>query len=180
MTCVVGLEHGGLVYIGADSAAVSRERLRIRSDPKAFRVGPYVMGFTTSFRMGDVLRYSFVPPDPPSRGLERFMATAFVNTARAAFKEAGIANSTSGVESCGAFLVGVRGRLFTVESDYQVGVERAGFHAVGSGDQVALGALFASRNAKDPRSRVRMALAAAERFTSDVRRPWRVVGGGER
>jgi hypothetical protein len=180
MTCVVGLEHGGVVYLGADSAAVSRERLRSRADPKAFRVGPYVMGYTTSFRMGDVLRYSFAPPDPPERGLDRFMATTFIDAARAAFREAGVATSASGVESCGAFLVGVRGRLFTVESDYQVGVERAGFHAVGSGDQVALGALYATAKMKDPRARVRLALAAAERFTGDVRRPWRLVVGGGR
>jgi hypothetical protein len=178
VTCVVGLEQRGVVYIGADSAAVSRERLRSRADPKAFRVGPYVMGFTTSFRMGDVLRYSFAPPEPPSRGLARFMATAFVDAARAAFKDAGVATNASGVESCGAFLVGVRGRLFTVESDYQVGEERAGFHAVGSGDQVALGALFATARVRDPRARLRLALAAAERFTSDVRRPWRIVVGG--
>lgn len=168
------------MYIGADSAAVSRERLRSRADPKAFRLGPYVLGFTTSFRMGDVLHYSFSPPEPPSRGLARFMATAFVDAARAAFKEAGVAANASGVESCGAFLVGVRGRLFTVESDYQVGAERAGFHAVGSGDQAALGALFATAGTRDPRARLRTALAAAERFTSDVRRPWRIVVGGER
>ncbi len=179
MTCVVGLEHGGVVWIGADSAAVSRERLRSRTDPKAFRVGPYVLGFTTSFRMGDVLRYGFKPPSPPERNLSRFMATAFVDATRVAFKEAGVASNSSGVESCGAFLVGVRGKLFTVESDYQVGVERAGYHAVGSGDQPALGALYATEDWEDPRARIKVALEAAERFASDVRRPWRIIAGGE-
>lgn len=178
MTCVVGLEHEGKVWIGADSAAVSSERIRSRVDPKAFRVGPYVFGFTTSFRMGDVLRYSFAPPAPPTRRLDRFLATEFIDAVRAAFKQAGIASTNAGVESCGAFLVGVRGRLFTVESDYQVGVEHAGYHAVGSGDQPALGALYATTGWDDPRARVRTALEAAERFTSDVRRPWRILAGG--
>jgi hypothetical protein len=177
MTCVVGLEHEGLVWIGADSAAVSRERLRSRGDPKAFKTGPYVMGFTTSFRMGDILRYGFRPPPPPTKHLERFMATTFVNAVRAAFKEGGVATNSSGVESCGAFLVGVRGRLFTIESDYQVGLERAGYHAVGSGDQPALGALYATDDWDDPRARLKVALQAAERFASDVRRPWRIVSG---
>lgn len=180
MTCVVGLEHGGRVWIGADSAAVSRERLRSRGDPKAFRLGPYVIGFTTSFRMGDVLRYAFKPPPPPPRNLDRFMATTFVDAARSAFREAGIASTNAGVESCGAFLVGANGRLFTVESDYQVGIERAGYHAVGAGDQPALGALYATSQWKDPRARIRTALEAAERFANDVRRPFRIVVGAER
>jgi hypothetical protein len=136
------------------------------------------MGFTTSFRMGDVLRYGFKPPAPPERNLNRFMATAFVDATRDAFKNAGVASNTSGIEACGAFLVGARGRLYTIESDYQVGIERAGYHAVGSGDQPALGALYATEGWDDPRARIRTALEAAERFASDVRRPWRIVVGG--
>jgi hypothetical protein len=128
--------------------------------------------------MGDVLRYGFKAPSPPTKQLDRFMATAFVDAARTAFRDAGVASSASGVEACGAFLVGVRGRLFTIESDYQVGVERAGYHAVGSGDQPALGALYATDDWEDPRARIKLALEAAERFASDVRRPWRIVVGG--
>lgn len=62
MTCIVGLVHGDTVYMGADSAGVSGLDLRLRKDSKVFLRGEFVMGFTTSFRMGQLLQHKFVPP----------------------------------------------------------------------------------------------------------------------
>jgi hypothetical protein len=53
MTCIVGLVDGGRVWLGGDSAGVSGWDLTVRADRKVFRNGPYVMGFTTSFRMAN-------------------------------------------------------------------------------------------------------------------------------
>ena len=78
-------------------------------------------------------------------------------------------------EEGGTFLVGVRGELFTIMEDYQVGQSADGFDAVGSGTDLALGALYATREGPfRPRQRVRMALAAAERFNAGVRGPFLV------
>ena len=62
MTCIVGLVHEGVVYIGGDSAGVARLSLTVRADEKVFRNSDFLMGFTTSFRMGQLLRYSLKPP----------------------------------------------------------------------------------------------------------------------
>lgn len=47
MTCIVGIEHGGRVHLGADSAGSTGWTLTVRADEKVFKVGPFVMGFTT-------------------------------------------------------------------------------------------------------------------------------------
>jgi hypothetical protein len=52
VTAIVGLVHEGTVYIGGDSAGVSGYSMTVRADAKVFTVGPYLLGFTTSFRMG--------------------------------------------------------------------------------------------------------------------------------
>ena len=62
MTCIVGLVHEGVVYIGGDSAGVAGLSLTVRADEKVFRNSDFLMGFTTSFRMGQLLRYSLKPP----------------------------------------------------------------------------------------------------------------------
>ena len=62
MTCIVGLVHEGVVYIGGDSAGVAGLSLTVRADEKVFQNGEFLMGFTTSFRMGQLLRYSLKPP----------------------------------------------------------------------------------------------------------------------
>lgn len=170
MTAIVGLAHEGRVHLGGDSAGVSGWALTVRSDAKVFRNGPYVIGFTSSFRMGQLLRHAFYPPAPTSH-LDRFMTTAFVDSVRACLKEGGWAKKDSDQEKSGVFLVGVAGRLFTLDDDYQVGEPADGFDSVGCGGQVARGALYASA-ALPPRQRLTMALEAAERFSAGVRGPF--------
>ena len=65
MTCIVAVTDGQTVVIGGDSAGAAGQELRIRADPKVFLVGSFAIGFTTSFRMGQILRYSAHLPEPP-------------------------------------------------------------------------------------------------------------------
>jgi hypothetical protein len=145
--------------------------MTVRADSKVFQNGPYLMGFTTSFRMGQILRY-FNPPDPEGWDLWRFMATTFVDAARKAFKDSGYTPKDSeGSEAGGSFLVGVRGQLFKVDDDFQVGVPADGFAAVGCGAPIARGALWVTPM-RPPEARIRAALEAAERFSCGVRGPF--------
>ena len=73
----------------------------------------------------------------------------------------------------GTFLVGVRGRLFAIYSDYQVAEEALDYMAVGSGEDIALGALYATADlGLSPRARMRIALKAAARFKPGVNGPF--------
>lgn len=175
MTAIVGLVHGGAVHIGGDSAGVSGWSLTVRADAKVFTNGPYVMGFTTSFRMGQLLRYALKAPEPDG-DLEAFMATTFVDAARDALKAGGWAKKDSEREEGGIFLVGVQGRLFCIESDYQVAEAVDGYAAIGCGEEIALGVLYATtRSRMAPQKRIRLALEAAERFSAGVRGPFAYV-----
>lgn len=178
MTCIVGVAHEGCVWIGGDSAGVSGYDIAARVDTKVFKRGPYVLGFTDSFRMGQLLRWAFDVPTPPARGLERFMCTTFIDAARDCLKAGGWATSRSDQEAGGTFLVGVRGRLFEVYSDYQVGETRNGFSAVGCGAAYALGVLdLTGRQQMEPRSRARLALETAARHSAGVCGPFTIVKG---
>jgi len=170
VTCIVGIQHSGRVYIGGDSAGVSGYSLTLRADAKVFRVGPYVMGFTSSFRMGQLLRYAFNPPRPTG-DLDKFMATVFVDAVRATLKDGGWLTKTSEQEEGGTFLVGARGTLYAVHSDFQIARTIAGYDAVGCGAELALGSLH-STSGRQPRARVLAALSAAEAHSSGVAGPF--------
>lgn len=175
MTCIVGIAHQGRVVIGGDSAGVGGWDLTVRADSKVFRVGPFVMGFTTSFRMGQLLRFKLVVPEQPeSMPVLQYMATLFVDAVRQCLKDGGYAKKENEVETGGSFLVGYRGEIFTIDNDYQVGQPLDGFDAVGCGAQIARGALWASREDGDPAARATLALQAAERFSAGVRGPFRL------
>ena len=181
MTCIVGLatKHG--VYIGGDSAGIAGLSLNHRADEKVFINGGFVFGFTSSFRMGQVLRYAFKPPViTKGQSLPQFMATTFVDAVRESFKAHGFLKNINGEESGGTFIVGYKNKLFTIENDFQVAEQRLPYHAVGCGDQVALGALFTAvkdnnsyqSNPTAARNTVVIALKAAECFNAGVRAPF--------
>lgn len=176
MTCIVAVAHEGRVVMGADSAGVDTGRysLCVRADRKVFRNGDFVMGFTSSFRMGQLLAHALNPPKP-REGVDLFayMVTDFINAARDCLKLGGYATRQSEQEVGGEFIVGYRGRLFKIQSDYQVEESSHGFAACGCGDLIALGSLHGTPGA-DPKERVLLALRAAETFSAGVRQPFHI------
>jgi 20S proteasome alpha/beta subunit len=175
MTCIVGIQHAGGVTIGADSAGSDSDTVSARADAKLFLVGPYLFGFTTSFRMGQLLHYSMKPPSPPVRDLDRFMATTFIDAVRDCFAAGGFAETNMGVERGGVFLVGVAGKLYVVQGDYQIGRQVNHYDAVGCGEHLALGSLHTTEKLDlEPKQRVRLALQAATEHSPFVGGPLRI------
>lgn len=209
MTCVVGYAMHGRAWIGADALSGGDDgwHVRIMRTPKVARIAvapgkgqpegiPLVLGFTSSWRMGQILQTAAgfgeleTPPlvvgDPQAHrhAVWRWMVTQFVEAARGAMKRGGYAEVKDSRESGGEFLVGVRGVLFQVGSDYQATEPLLVYDAVGAGARVALGALFAltSMGAKDgegndfpPEDYIRVALEAAQEFNGAVRGPFTIV-----
>lgn len=179
MTVIAGLVDSGTVLLGGDSAGVGGYSLTVRKDAKTFVNGAYVLGFTTSFRMGQILRHAFTPPAPPGGDIEQFMCTTWIDAVRQALKDGGYARLDANQETGGTFLVGVRGRLFEVDSDYQVGEALDQFAAVGCGGDVALGALYATvGTGMSGEDRILLALRAAERHSAGVRGPFTLTREG--
>lgn len=172
MTCIVGLISDNKVYMGGDSAGVAGFDIRVRKDPKVFSNGEFLIGYTSSFRMGQLLRFNLSPP-PLKEGQDIFeyMATSFVNAVRYTLKDGGYTEISNNVESGGFFLVGFRGRLFTIESDFQVQEVLDDYTALGCGENYALGSLYSTKGLK-PMERVEQALRTAEYFSAGVRGPF--------
>jgi ATP-dependent protease HslVU (ClpYQ) peptidase subunit len=177
MTCIAAVVEGDRIWMGGDSAFSERWSMSLvaRANQKVFRNGPFLIGVCGSARVLDVLRYTFKPPKQP-RGVDvsRYMRSVFIDAVRAAMKDAGVMwkeNNLEEIES--SVLVGYRGRLFCIEGDFQVGEAIDDFSAVGSGGDVALGALTVTEGVP-ARKRLLAALGAAERYNAGVRRPFYV------
>lgn len=180
MTCIAALVEKGKVYMGADSAGVAGYSIRVRSDSKVFRTGgdpEMLIGVCGSFRVRDLLRYSFDPPAINTEDLTAYMVREFVEAVRVLMHNAGVAVKEDNVEDIpAAFIVGFQGRLFTIEDDYQVGETPEPYAAVGCGDDIALGALYATEGSRlAPRERVLRALKASARYSGGVCAPFSVI-----
>lgn len=177
MTCIVGLVHEGRVFIGGDSAAVGGWRTRPSAVSKVFVKGPFAIGYTSSFRMGQILEhYLEVPEQAPGTDDMAFMVRVFVEQVRQCLKERGFSKVENNQEEGGTFMVGYRGRLYLIWDDYQVSEYQDGIAACGSGEAYALAALHALRaRGLSPETRVLSALDAAQYFNIGVRGPFMVI-----
>ena len=179
MTCSVGVVDEEGVVIGGDSLSSDGSSVIVRRDPKVFRVGEFLIGFTSSYRMGQLLRFSLKPPKLAVGGdVERYMNTDFIDAVRDCFRDGGYLTVEDSQESGGIFLAGFRGRLFRVGSDFQVGESWSGLAAIGSGDEVATGALYAAKKIRPDMQTEQLALLAldaAEANSCNVREPFLVM-----
>lgn len=171
MTCIVGVAHKGKVYMGADSAAVQGWTRRQTKLVKVFRRGPFLMGYTTSFRMGQLLEHQLALPQQKGGDDLAFLVQDFVEAVRDVLKRHGYSKVEANNESAGQFLLGYRGQLYSIDSDYQVGLMADGFDAVGSGSEYALGALK-SLERMQPQRRIKRALEVAAHFSMAVAPPF--------
>lgn len=203
MTCIVGIEVDGNVFLGGDSAAVGGDASTyhrvIVAEPKVFRNGDFIMGYTSSFRMGQLLQHSLKPrKQKPSQSDAQYLVTDFMDAVIELFQSKGFLSTrneeTTGEYVGGSFLLGYRGKLYEVNNDFQVTHSVHGFAAVGSGTPLALGSLHATQLINDSllsdnvqrdpslfhvpidhMTRLKMALDAAVQFNAGVAGPFTFI-----
>lgn len=175
MTCIVGIADGSKVWIGGDSAGVDGWNLILRADTKVFANGPMLFGFTSSFRMGQLLRHSLIIPPQHEDPDDKWLCTTFIDAVRQCLKDGGYTTTKEGAEVGGCFIIGYKGQLYMVASDFQVAKPSEQYAAIGSGDHYALGSLHSSTG--QPERRIRTALQAAAHFSIGVSAPFHVIKG---
>lgn len=175
MTAIVGIAKDGKVYIGGDSAGVANLDITTRSDEKVFRNNNMIFGFTSSFRMGQLLRYKLKIPKQKCDDDYEYMVTDFIDAVRDCLKKNGYASIENNAERGGDFLVGYKGSLYVIYDDFQVGKSDIQIDAVGCGEKYCLGSMYSTENEKDITKRLLLALESAEKFSGGVRKPFHIV-----
>lgn len=177
MTCIIGMidKKRRKVIMGADSASSNGSNIFIRKDKKIFKNGEFVIGCTSSFRMIQLLRFSFKPPEIKNKDIYEYMCTDFIDTIRECFKNGGfLQKNTDGDDKGGMFLVAYKNRLFKIEADFQVAENLNGIDSCGCGQDFALGALYSCLNdaSISTEEKINKALQAAEFLSIGVSRPF--------
>lgn len=185
MTAIAAVRSRAGVVMGGDSAGVGGYSLTLRRDEKVFRVGEMLIGYTSSFRMAQLIRFGLpdclqvgeLQPPADSADAFEFMVTDFVPRVRWLFKQGGYMKKEGDREEAGTFLAAWGNQLFQVDSDLQVGDPLDDFAACGCGQDIVLGSLFSTKAVGAPSDewRVTKSLEAAERFSAGVRGPFTVL-----
>ncbi len=104
MTCIVGIEFDGKVFMGCDSASVNGwYNMSIETGPKVFHRGEFLIGFTSSWRMGQLLQYHLSVREQGKKETNHaYMILAFAETVRTLMKGHGYAKVENNKEEGGS------------------------------------------------------------------------------
>jgi len=178
MTCIVGIEHEGKVYMGADSIGVDGWQRTVMDFPKVFHVRDLLIGCAGSIRALQLLRYNLdVRARNDSEDDMEYMVTGVADTARRLFKDSGWSHIENNKESGANFLVGYRGRLYAVEDEFSVVRMQQPYWALGVGKVYALAAILTLRSERDdltPEHQINRALKVASELSIGVHPPFHI------
>lgn len=181
MTCIVGLVDNGITYIGGDSLGSNTYTKTVRRDRKVFKLkdtSNAILGYTSSFRMGQLLMYAsglIDKRDEPNVDHE-YLVTKFIPNITKLFEEGGYIRNKSGEKYGGTFLMGYKDKLYKIFDDFQVSESFDSYSACGCGEEFALGSLYTTEISKmTPQERIRIALQVASKFSTGVQAPFYII-----
>lgn len=175
MTCIIGLLTDNRIYIGGDSAGVSGWDIRHRADEKVFIKDNMIFGFTSSFRMGQLIRYSLkIPKQKKTQTDFEYLCTDFISAVIECFSDNGYARANNNEVSGGTFIFGYKNNLYKVEADFQVGKLDGNFDACGCGESYAMGAMDILNRIDNmsPENQIRKALETVSKYSAGVSGPF--------
>lgn len=173
MTCIAAyVDDRGVGHMASDSLGTSRVGVNQYKNWKMFVKGDMLIGYTSSYRMGQLLEYSLDLPkrDVSAQSIQQYMCTDFIEEVRGLLKSHGFTRINANEEEIGTFLVVVDGSIFKVGSDLSVLEFQDPFGACGSGANHAIAAMAAmhAHTKLEPRQIVKESVGIASKYVSTV------------
>lgn len=170
MTCIAGIVERGHVMLAGDSAlTLGDDEQWCSRDAKVWRIGEWVVGACGGGGYCDMMRHALKLPAVGRRGFDARLRIALPLAVRAAADRAKLPAG-----EMARALVGLRGRLYMLDSELGIHRPRMPWYAIGSGGMVAMGALYAAREG-GARERLLGAMRAAAALCQGVAPPFRTV-----
>lgn len=178
MTCIIGLEHEGKVFMGADSAwSNGWEWHKTAFQKTFFRNQCFLIGVAGAPRFAQLMQYHLqITPQSEIMSDEEYMVVHFVGQVRQCVRENGFMQTEDGREHIdeNRLLVGYKGKCYILESNFQLERRLSGLSAIGSASDYAQAAMVALANMQ-PMARITRSLEICTEFTPNVRPPFRVL-----
>ena len=174
MTCIAVLKTENTIWMAGDRGASDEDTILPLTAPKVFKIGQYLIGYAGSMD-GERIRHNFKPPVPKTKDIEKFMYTEFLVALRN-FYEAWWVDVSK--DSDFGMIICVNGQMYEHNAvDMSLTTYNADYLTMGSGSQIALGALYATSNQKNGKRRVQLAVEAAIKYSTSCIGPIDIISG---
>lgn len=182
MTTLVGIQGRNWALLGADTRITSEGT--IYRMPKKYSkitdIDGILIASAGDVRGANILDYGLKIPKVTAKSDEHFITCFLIPAIRQAFADSGFEKTSDGVSSHeGEFLVAYKGRIYEIDSDYSWVQDSRNIYALGSGGQIAIGALATLVGDSITRSEARQwatkALDVASQYNADTAPPFHIV-----
>lgn len=153
MTVIIGYTNGKNVWMTGDEAAAGDCMNEFVKHQKVFKSAVYLgpknhsrenilIGYAGSFRMGQLLQFK-LESNRPTKNMDvyEYLCTNFVDEIKELFEKNNFSKLVENEAIGGSFLIGVKGRLFTIQSDFSVLEYKEKFTSIGGGYQFAIASM---------------------------------------
>ena len=181
MTCITGMVRNGHVYMAGDLMGSNGFTGKVYPDSKVFVNGDFIIGYTSSFRMGQILEWNWNQPLRQEGICDReYMQLNVVESLRETFAAFGY-GVKGGLEDIGGnFLIGYKDKLYEMQNNFSL-LSIEDYAAVGSGSyhaEAILHLLYENEEVH-PFEIMETAIGTAAHFTQSVSRECTVFSTDE-
>lgn len=180
MTCIIGIVDGDRVWVGSDSCMSTNWMKTTVSKPRVVRLSPersLIAASTGDLRLLNLLHtFPYPVTKLASSEAHSYIMGTFPDRLREFASERGFLETTNGRASLGdnSVLIAFGSAIYHVGALFGVHKVGRSFHAIGSGAEVAMGALQVMGKRASPQVRIRRALEAASEIAQQVAPPFEI------
>jgi ATP-dependent protease HslVU (ClpYQ) peptidase subunit len=147
MTTIVAIQSENGVLFGADSLVTADRKFNHPKMTKITKRGDFIIAGAGESAACDIAQHIWIPPKPTlsdKKDIYHFIVSKVVPSLKKCFKENEYKwEKDPDGEYNFAFLIAICGEVFDIADDFAVSLDSAGFYGVGSGSNIAIGALEA-------------------------------------
>lgn len=141
MTCIISFFNNDRIVLAGDKIGVSGNFKAIIKEPKVFFNCDFMIGYTTSFRMGQLLNHTWKPTKrKKDQSVENYIYVDTIGSIRKLFEENWFFDKTK-EDDWGIFILCYENKIFKVHTDMTITESMDHIAVCGSGREVAKGAL---------------------------------------
>jgi ATP-dependent protease HslVU (ClpYQ) peptidase subunit len=172
MTCIIGLELGnGKTLMGADRQYTTGWLIKEHSKEysKIFELGLFMVGFSGHVKTHQIIEHFTKVGNEKTKNNIEYIIKNLILPIKTALREHGDLKKENEIENMesGYFLVSYAGKIYNVGYDFAISRSIYDFNAVGSGENLANGAMMALKNLP-PKKRIKKSLKIVSEFDAYV------------
>lgn len=184
MTIIIAYKEKDKIWMGADSQCTDGgTAIHLKTEKivkKKIENIDIIYGVAGYIRVNNILKYNFNEPqfDENCQTLDDYMYKTWLKSFRKTITKNGFKDTSEGIDNFNdsILLVGIQGRIFRVDSNYQMYEINEDYTCIGSGSSYARGALYVTKCMEIPiDTKVGLALEAACHYNIYCSEPFSIL-----